>query len=883
MKEKTPQEQAAGARQTELIINALNGASGEGHWLNVTGKERPRIYPQNMTLSPFNSLILGLHSDNGGYSTSMYTTFNDAKKHGDAVLKDERSVPINWYRWESYVNRHDDTDKISREEYLQLPPDRQKLFKGVRQREIRPLFNLEQTTFQFTDADTLEKLRQRFGGIAARGNLMAEERQLRSSVSQLRKQISENLIPIRKSATGEARYDSGKDAVYMPEQKHYGNYHDYMQDMLRQVIAATGHRERQSREGMVMRGGTGRSESLRYELLVGELASGVKMMELGQPAKLSPESMRHVPYWTQELRENPCLIDAIESDVNNALDIIKKAEHGERMELKGDVNRQQTVEYRDKSRPQVSSSEALVLLDIMAHGGMEISGRNFRNTDEHKAFMEKFGLDYYNRLTTESLEQARHGQTDSELIDIAYTQASNEAAKIFSRSEELLPREWELKGSYTIADRLSKVPDKRSRMFLVVQDMNTGIADVVLPGAARRGGDVVLPNGDRRNFWLSPDEVLLPEERKEAGARVVTHNLPGMNKDKIESALLASGAAYVRFFSSEGRLAYRPDDAYFAGKQVISARLDGKELLEQSKYDVAEAASLASEVRFDRIQMVRDDDGKWALLLKPESEPSFSIYPDKEDINRFFSTVRQNDQIAANAVRNELAQKYHALAKANPELRKDLFGQMPEGIDPRQIERVNIFKAKDGTYLCLPKITGVEKLQPRVVSQQQWQRLWATDDIAKYKTTLAATLFADILQNRKQEETTVRHNAEEVVQSRPDVAVTSPEMRQYEDMKAKHPDVILIFRAKGGYEIYQEDADKAARLLNLPNERREYKNVNVVAFATGDLDIHLPRLIHAGQRVAICDALETPKENVKQGQSNEPVLADNSRQAGLRM
>lgn len=883
MKEKTPQEQAAGARQTELIINALNGASGDGHWLNVTGKERPKIYPQNMTLSPFNSLVIGLHSDNGGYSTSLYTTFNDAKKRGDAVLKEERSVPINWYRWESYVNRHDDTDKISREEYLQLPSDRQKLFKGVRQREIRPLFNLEQTTFQFTDADTLGKLREHFGGIAARGNLMAEDRQLRSAVNQLRRQICENLIPIRKSATGEAKYDSGKDTVYIPDQKHYEDYRDYVQDMLRQVIAATGHRERQSREGMVMRGGTGRAESLRYELLVGELASGVKMMELGQPAKLSPESIRHIPYWTQELRENPCLIDAIESDVNNALDIIRKAEQGERMELKGDVNRQQTEEYRDKNRPQVSSAESLVLLDIMAHGGMEINGRNFRDADEHRAFMEKFGLDYYNRLATESLEQARHVQTDPELIDIAYTQASNEAAKIYSRSEELLPREWELKGSYAIADRLSGVPDKHSRTFIVVQDVNTGIADVVLPGTARRGGDVVLPNGDKRNFWLSPDEVLLPEERKEAGARVVTHNIPGMNKDKIEAALRTSGATYVRFFSSEGRLAYRPDDAYFADKNVISAKLDGKELFEQSKYDVSETVRLATEVRFDRVQMVKDDDGKWALLLKPENEPSFSIYPDKEDINRFFSTVRQNDQTAANAVRNELAQKYHALAQANPELKKDLFGQMPEGIDPRQIERVNIFKAKDGTCLCLPKITGIEKLQPRAVSQQQWQRLWAADDIAKYKTALAATLFADILQNRKQEETAIRHNAEEVVQSRPDMAVPAQEIRQYEDLKAKHPDVILIFRAKGGYEIYQEDADKAARLLNLPSEKREDKNVNVVAFTTGDLDIYLPKLVRAGQRVAICEAMESPKGSIKRGPVNEPMLADNNRQAGLRM
>jgi hypothetical protein len=93
---------------------------------------------------------------------------------------------------------------------------------------------------------------------------------------------------------------------------------------------------------MVMRGGIANSDAVRYEQLVNELASGVKMMELGLPAKLSPQSMQNVEYWSQQLRENPCMIDAIESDVNNSLELIHKAEMGERVELRGDMNRQQT-------------------------------------------------------------------------------------------------------------------------------------------------------------------------------------------------------------------------------------------------------------------------------------------------------------------------------------------------------------------------------------------------------------------------------------------------------------------------------------------------------------------------------------------------------------
>lgn len=60
------------------------------------------------------------------------------------------------------------------------------------------------------------------------------------------------------------------------------------------------------------------------------MASGIKMMEMGMPAKISNENMGLVDYWNRELKENPCLIDAIESDVNNALDVIRKAERGEK-------------------------------------------------------------------------------------------------------------------------------------------------------------------------------------------------------------------------------------------------------------------------------------------------------------------------------------------------------------------------------------------------------------------------------------------------------------------------------------------------------------------------------------------------------------------------
>ena len=400
-----------------------------------------------------------------------------------------------------------------------------------------------------------------------------------------------------------------------------------------------------------------------------------------------------------------------------------------------------------------------------------------------------------------------------------------------------------------------------------------------------------MPNGDRRNYWLSPDEVMTADERREAGARVVSHTIPGFNKEKIAAALMALGASYVRFYNKDGQLRYHPDDSYFADKRVYSARLDGREIRNVSAFDVSEAVRRATEVRFERIQMLRDDTGGWALYLKPENEPSFSIRPDKNDINRFFSTVKQDDRVAAGAVRNELAQKYYALAQTNPDLKVDLFGTMPDGIDPLRIKRVNVFKSKDDKILCVPVIDGIDKVQPREVTKQQWQRMWVAEDVAQYKTCLAATLFADLLMQKSEEQAVEKQQDEDAAVVRPDVAAVRPELQQYDDLKEKHPDVLLLFRNGGNYEAYQDDVPTIEKTLGL--EKTEYgsqqegSSVFKVSFPTNMLDVYLPKLIRSGSRVAICDAVESMSENRKAGMSlpNKPAgEAENmERHTGLRM
>lgn len=804
MADKTPQEQVAAARQAELLITALQGASEDGHWLNMKGRMALRIYGHAGTVSPFNALMFALHADAHGYATAVYTSFADARKRGEAVQKDERSVSMNWYRRADYVNRHDERDVISRSQYQALPPDQQNLYKAVRQREIRSLFNVEQTTMPMTDSKTFQTLTQRYGGIADRGNVKSEERQLHTAVSQLRRQISDFLVPIRKSTDGSASYDPVVDLIRLPEQKHYAHYNDYVHDLLRQAVAATGHRQRLAHEGMLMQGGKSPSDrATNYERLVAELASGIKMMQLGLPARLAEENKPLVEQWTQDLRENPCRMDAIESDVNNALDMLHKVEQGEKLPLADERTRQQTEEMRERSekRPQVSSSEALILLDIIRKGGMGIDSRNFSGEtpelqqETKKTFMEKFSnLSYYDDQVSAALWNVERMKDDPDLVNAAYTAAASEAARIQRVCTEWVPREWEEKGVHFIADELDAVPDKRSKEFVVVRDTSTGIADVILPASARSGGNVVMPNGDRRNFWITPDEVMTADERKEAGATVFKHNQPGLSKEKIERALMADGASYVRFFNKDGDLRYHPDDAYFKGKEAYAAKLSGKDIAVTSRFDLSEAVHRATEVQFERVQMMLDDNGRWVLYLKAKGEQGFAIYPDKSDTNRFFATVKQDDREAAQTVRGELAQKYHALAQASPNLKTNLFGTVPDGIDPRQIERVNIFKNKQNEYVMVAKIAGKEALPPRPISREQWQRLWMAEDTNAYKTALAANVFADVLMATKEHKDVA--NEEETITQSDNMKEQKPfpNLKQYEDLKGKHPDAVLLFR-----------------------------------------------------------------------------------------
>lgn len=715
MKEKSTIEKKAEEKQIELLSTALSEASNAGgHWLNATGKGYPRFYPRGVSVSPFNALFMGLHSDRNGCKTNLFTLYSDAKARGTSVREHEQGVPFLFYNWNKYVHRNNPEEIISREAYLKLDEEQKKQYKGIHNREIRTLFNIDQTTLPYVEKEAYDAILLRDGSAVERGYTEADSRRLHTRFNNFLLKMRDNLVPVRSDGSGMPHYETDKDAVYMPRQRDFEHYNDYVQEALRQIVSATGHQQRLAREGMVMKNGMPPSEdAVKLERLVVEVASGIKMLDLGLPARLSEESLQLVDFWNRELKENPNLMDALESDVNNALEVIHKAEEGEKIEYATLRNRRQTSDMREQ-----------------------------------------------------------------------------------------MPKH------YFVADEIRQHPNKENKTIVIVIDPSSKSADVILPAGA------------------SPE---------------VDNEIPGMNKARIGRALRREGIEHVRFFNPDGAWGYRPDDGYFAEKQVTLARLKNWSLEMLSTLNVTPAVKRADEISFDQVQMIQDDKKRWALYIKPENQSGYSIYPDKEDVNRFFSTLKQAmDNI--DKVRMELGHKYYALAETQPDLKVDLFSTEVQDIDLNRIQRVSVFKSRQEGAQCVATIDG-KKLQPRSVTPQQWQRMWLAEDRNEYKRNLAATLFADVLRKgQTQEETagekqvqedSMRQN-EEVVSKQVDASIQESDLsknelpvrdipaqvyERYEKIKAEQPETVVLLKHEGKHYASMYDAETVAHELSLPPEK----------------------------------------------------------------
>ncbi len=110
-------------------------------------------------------------------------------------------------------------------------------------------------------------------------------------------------------------------------------------------------------------------------------------------------------------------------------------------------------------------------------------------------------------------------------------------------------------------------------------------------------------------------------------------------------------------------------------------------------------------------------------------------------------------------------------------------------------------------------------------------------------------------------------------------------LKQFDEMKAKHPDAILLFRVGDFYETYKQDAVKASQILGITTAKRavDGQEIKIAGFPHHALNTYLPKLVRAGMRVAICEQLEDPKQKKveKHTENNKEVQASKSEKPQL--
>lgn len=648
MAEENINKKTGAERQAEVLVAALERANKNGGTLlNAGQKAMPQFYDKTLRITPVNALIMAMHSDNGEFKTNSYTMFNETHDRSEAVKKGQKGVPFVWQNLNQYVNKDNAEDKISRAEYNSLADAEKAKYKVNPREDVYTVFNIDQTTMSHVHKEEYAKQVEQFGA-----NRPTDEKLLRMDVNKFIQSMKDNLVPIRKDATGIAHYDSKKDTLHIPAQKDFPSYADYVQEVTRQIVHATGVPQRLGREGLSVDGVKTPSEVQQHmEMLVEELASAHRMLELGMTAKMRPQTVEQLPNIISELKADPTMAQKVLHDVNRTVGMIKKAENGEKIKL-----------------------------------------------------IEK-------------------------------------------------------------------------------------------------------PSEKRQQAWASQFPI-----------------------DKVPST-------------------------------------------------------------FTQISMLKDDEGKWTLAAKPENARTFAVHPSREDVSLYFDMMKNDhDETHVNEFKTQFAQKYYSVVAATPEKEANIFRSNASQDALDLISKVNAFKTKDNKILLVATI-GDEKQKSVQISQSQWQRMWLADDKQDYKTHLAAILYSDVLAGKLEEmkrsispdmdgtqlheENEHREYHEEEKRQQQQMSNVPPIIKQYNDLKQKHPDALLLFRCGDFYETYKEDAVKASNILGITLTKHskrmdeEGKPLKMAGFPYHALDTYLPKLIRAGERVAICDQLESPRQKTSQQEENK--------------
>ena len=697
-----------------LLVGALSAAKqNEGIWMNKSQKGNAEFINTHTPITAYNNIMMNLNSDANKYKTNVYTYYNPAKENHMPVKQNEKGMEFHWTSW-GYQNAMDKDEVITSKQFDKLPDDEKSFYTKHATRVMQNIYNVEQTTMNANNHVAYVEILKNKGA-----QLSQNEKEQKGKYSSIMKQWKElkgkhpdalllfrigDFYEMYKQDAKRGSEVLGITLTKMNESKDFhlaGFPHQALDTYLPKLIRA-GERvaicdQLESKKTV--------SQSFDAKAILNKAYATAK--EVAKQSGMQYERVMVLQDAKYDSKEDKIVVSGMKGEVGNEkMAALYKA---------NDIYRAVVAATGTENRLDRSGRNNLLPEDDAKHEQLvrELAAGVMMARQGLPAILSKENeklIPYWEREIKENPKLLGIVERD---VNNAVETIDNLVAKRKVDYESIrgqLPgKTMEKPSKYSISQDLAKLPNIETKEIVVVKDILRKEADVILP----------------------------------AGASLEVNNeVPGMRKDRITIALKKEGIDDVRFYNAGGSLGLNKPNSYFQGKEVTLNNLKQYELVPHHTLDVEKQAAPKKEVIIKNFQAIKDDNGRYAFFIKPENEPSFSVYPAKEHLNTFYNVIKTDKQAI---VHNALAQRYYEMATKHPDTKLDLITPKKVDVDMKLIERPSITSsAQDAKQkLIFATINGQRVQAP--INKQQWQKMWLAEDMGAYKRALAAVIFEPML------------------------------------------------------------------------------------------------------------------------------------------
>lgn len=697
-----------------LLVGALSAAKqNEGIWMNKSQKGNAEFINTHTPITAYNNIMMNLNSDANKYKTNVYTYYNPAKENHMPVKQNEKGMEFHWTSW-GYQNAMDKDEVITSKQFDKLPDDEKSFYTKHATRVMQNIYNVEQTTMNANNHDAYVEILKNKGA-----QLSQNEKEQKGKYSSIMKQWKElkgkhpdalllfrigDFYEMYKQDAKRGSEVLGITLTKMNESKDFhlaGFPHQALDTYLPKLIRA-GERvaicdQLESKKTV--------SQSFDAKAILNKAYATAK--EVAKQSGMQYERVMVLQDAKYDSKEDKIVVSGMKGEVGNEkMAALYKA---------NDIYRAVVAATGTENRLDRSGRNNLLPEDDAKHEQLvrELAAGVMMARQGLPAILSKENeklIPYWEREIKENPKLLGIVERD---VNNAVETIDNLVAKRKVDYESIrgqLPgKTMEKPSKYSISQDLAKLPNIETKEIVVVKDILRKEADVILP----------------------------------AGASLEVNNeVPGMRKDRITIALKKEGIDDVRFYNAGGSLGLNKPNSYFQGKEVTLNNLKQYELVPHHTLDVEKQAAPKKGVVIKNFQAIKDDNGRYAFFIKPENEPSFSVYPAKEHLNTFYNVIKTDKQAI---VHDALAQRYYEMATKHPDTKLDLITPKKVDVDMKLIERPSITSsAQDAKQkLIFATINGQRVQAP--INKQQWQKMWLAEDMGAYKRALAAVIFEPML------------------------------------------------------------------------------------------------------------------------------------------